>query len=1222
MPFEGLLAHFGVSSYAGVLGALQPALGEAYAGEAADILASGDEAAAALFVDQVVRGQTPTELLDLMRKSGAGAGSAIAGARRFEAAQGAEGVQSGKSFFILRGDRSFVELIIDLQQHFDNKDFEAAVIVMEEAAVVSRGVARLLRAELCSSHEGKRKKSAVLVTQLAQLLLDPSLKKFPTITDHPSLEEALRFQSRVERRDWTIVEMFGRITILTAEEFQNFLLGKMGGIFHPSVRIISAEELQKSPFFHPASSQALPSGERSLRGPAALVPSPLAAVPGFPVAPFPGFEGAMILVGRQIPAKTQNPNIPYALLRSVVYLHLAYGTESHFKEAAALVENISDPYLLARFFDDLRMGVGAEKNGFKNAARFFSDTSAYVGRMFAAISPETVAGIIFILHQHARWHDQKALDQWLLLAFKALHRRDASEEESPSAHLPKLSVILGTLIEWERTREMARRMLEEGLDLLHEASGEISNAMEKLHESHPEFAEPMAFAAGNYQKIYDERRARQELDLPPTPGLRERALAAVGIHTPRARVFSPPPETLAGREIVFGRLRGELMEAVGESGEERGASALAERILFSLPPVDVWRLAKAVGEVKEISPFGLLAAMLLNQPTEVLAAFFSAWGHGLVEDEELNPLGRTLMELWRRGDFGERLVTDLVDRALEDDAAVAVLQKVLSQSGTDGEWMIAQIEIYLELASLLGAKINPYEVFATTRVLRPGDLSGKFRQQAIGRAMKIMNDIDKYGRFNVGTKLEMTDYGSSGEMMGRGAKDVPDPESGQELTADEQTLWRRRLTGLLVQLRADEPAVVNYFAARLESENEAKAKEAFAILDRLGPRAQKILVAHIRRQATLKIPQRLPSAPLAGALKHLDVSTHEMVEVPISLRDLLKRFPFTSRAMQVYILGRLEKLEEADFKNTIQELVEAVGEAALIFIDPEVFSNLCKEVDRMKSGLFHLVEDFLTERRGIFIVRKKMYGAGPVRDIFDLPPEVSSLFVALISSIPELVGNEAAHQKLFDLYHFVKKFEYENNTYPQHIIRALARMEHKAGYAGPWFLANLWNNNKEKRTLFSQDPKNMRFIAHAVRASGEEGINMVAEEVQRRLSQEPSFEELYRNIYHRPPLKYSPPPATMISPIDRIVPANETLKDSVRESSIQQIFHEYLHLLVWMSQLYSDTLSSEQRQIHEEGMKILKWCRLILNRLVSEGLAQRFARPEDLALFREWNWPL
>lgn len=983
-----LLSFLGVPSAMQGVTLFQGTLEGAQAAAASEILTRSDEARAAVLLRQIVEG-LPAERL-LARVSPRSGDSP----RRTLFDSPPSPTEQART--VLRGGLSFAELVMELAAALERKDSEASVILLENAGVVSNEVCRSLRADLIDPETvevSKRdlalsvlKRANVFVTQLAKMLVDPSIHEFPDITHHPSSLDVQMLLRFVEDRRWVATEIFGRITILTVGELKDFLLGKEKRFLHPSIKIFSGVEVKTTP----AASVA--------PAPAATLPQPMLMeiAAEFPTAVIPHMEGALILAP-QLPAKLQDPTIPYKLLRRVVYRALS---EERFEEAARMVENISDEFVLARLFDDLRMKIGDEANHLPHSQLFFANTAIYVGRMLDQMNPETVVSLLLVLNQHVRWHDQKALDQWLLLAFRAIRSR--SEEEGPGSMrpLPRLSVILGTLMEWEETRELARRLLQTGLNRQREAYGEIYDALDALHERSEAFLHPLEIEANGAAEIYDENKAAADLGIAAQSRILKSLAAMMGQRAPIAPHFDPPRRSLASREAVFARLLRKLEAIGGKPGEmPKNLEAISALILFALPPADVWRLMQAATSGKEVGkeagPSQFLAELLIVQPTEVVLAFFAAWGRGLAEDEEVAPLGRALVALWRtQGEVGPRLVTDVVDAALNDDTAVAVLQRALSQHGTDTALIWDQAEIYVGLSERLGEKINSYEIFVTTGVLRPGDLSGQFRKQAIEQSMKVLED--------------------------------------------DQTRWRRTALETLVKLGADEKAVVNYLVSQLEGPHGRLYYDA---LDRMGPRAQDKLVARIRRVAEEPIFKEpaFPDSRVFDTTKRV-------------LADLIQRFPLSSRAMQRYLIERLQK-ESGIYEKEIKKSENIDRIVAGDVATPAIV----KELAELGDEALVLVSAEAIKRIGGW---NKTEQRGSPREALTWEHTIPSFVLPPLVHLAECIGTSKAHQSLVDLYKFAKD---HNGTPTQRriLLRALARLESKPGYDGPLAVVDYLNGDAD-----------------------------------------------------------------------------------------------------------------------------------------------------------------
>lgn len=1082
MPFEALFAHFGVSTYTGLVGTLQPALGEAYAQEASQILTAGDETAAQNFLDRVVA-ETPAE--ELMRKLGGGnlergrsPAAAIAMTRHpllypprsmhaaAHSTAPAEAAASRPAQWFLHNALNFAELTLELKIQHDRKDADAAVTFLEAAGVLSLKVARQLRTERSSEKPKVVNEAGVFVFRVAGIFLDPEVKSFPESLTRPPQEGDVNIRKFVDKKKLVVVDLFGRLTFLTPQEWADLLAGGTKDILHPLIKIARHADL-------PPSDARVAEEYKPIR----LTPPPTAMIVGHP--DYLIYGGALMRLEGEI-FRLEHGGVSYELRRRTIYRLLS---EGRFAEAAQMVDGISDVPTLVKFFEDLVGGEAGEQNGYRNAEQFLHNTAVYAGKMFAELPAAKVAQIILLLYRHSRFQDQEALNQWLLLAFRAIRPKELLEEFSPAllgarARLPHLSTILGTLIEWEKTRFLAEILLKEGLEANHPASNIMYAAVDCLHEYDPSFAQPFDLQTNPDTKIFDKKRWAEKHRV-------VRKGRVIGplvdrIAGPKAEVkrtpFDLPATSLAHRQEIYLRLREGLGKFLEEAeslealvGSNRGlvgggkkTAAISNLVLLSLPPEDVHRLLIEATKGKPFPISELLTHLLIHQPADIVLDYFKAWGADAA-DYEMEPISRAWVAIWNLGVRGEMLMAEVVALTLREDAASAVVQKLMNpfqDASEDVDVMADKIEMYkmlLENPNLREA-LNPYEIFEVTGVLRPGDLSGKFRQQAIGRAMKTLGDLDKFGKVNVPSRavVQASGLGAIDSIAPTTVRNVPAPELAAFLSEDEQHSWRRRLADLLVQLKADEPEVVNYFAAQLESENEAKAKESFAVLNRLGPQAQQKLVAHIRRQATLKVPQRLPGAPLGGALKHLDVPTHKMVEVPISLKDLLQKFPITSSAMQTYIREQIFKADgpyvkafkkdghidriaggEVETPAIIRELA-AMGDAALILLQP--FARGDTEI---------LIEK-----------RVRYHSAAAAISGWEEWQEFHPIFIPLLH-LAELIGTPAAHQILADLYERIKTHKeteirggYFSAEHPipqtplRLIIRALARMEHKAGYTG------------------------------------------------------------------------------------------------------------------------------------------------------------------------------
>lgn len=992
MGIEVLFGSLGVSSYTGALATLQPTLAGEQALEASRILTTGDQTAARSLLDRMVREDSPEQFLRRLR--------GVTGERRtlFDSPAAKE----GEARMVLRGGLSFAELAMELAVSLERKDSEAGVILLENSGVVSRGVCRILRQELSGSEVGGDsaavlKKAHVFVTHLARLLADPNVHEFPDITHHPSPLDVQILLHSVELRGWVATEIFGRITLLNAGEFKTFLLGEVTGIFHPSIKIFSDVKMAPAP-------QSF----------VTMVPVPIAL--GLPVSFVPQIEGALILAP-QLSAKLQDPSIPYKLLRRAVYRALS---AERFEEAARMVENISDEFVLARLFDDLRMKVGDEANHLPHTALFFANTAIYAGKMFDQMNPETVVSLLLVMNRHVRWHDQKALDQWLLLAFRAIRSRSEEEESGSSRRLPRLSVILGTLMEWEETRELAQRWLREGLNPSHEAYGEIYSALEALHERSGAFLHPLAIEADSAGEIYDEAKAAAELDVAARSRIVRGLAEMMGQKAPIAPHFDPPRRSLAGREAVFEKLR-RLLES--PAGARQSSEVLSTLVLFALRPAEVWRLAQTATEGKETGPAQFLAGLLAVQSSEVVLAFFSAWGRGLAEDEDVAPLGSALAALWRsQGDVGPRLVTDVVDAALNDDAAVAILQKALSQHGTDTALIWDQAEIYVGLAERLGEKINSYEIFVTTGVLRPGDLEGRYRGEAIEQALEVLKDLDAFGKMNVPGKEEVWPHREWYEGM----RNVPAPELAPSLSEEDQIRWRHTALETLVKLTADERAVVDYLLSQLDGPHGRLYYDA---LDRMGPRAQAELVARIRKISEEPIFEK-PAFPDSLVFK----------TARRAIADLIQRFPLSSPAMQRYLRMRLAN-EGAAYKKEYDKSGDIESFVTGKTPTPGIIIELAELGDEAVALLRKITQEWPSEPSASNLREVATFlwhGSGPAA-------RVSIAGIHLL----ELIGTPAAHAFLAEI----------SKAHPDTriLLYALARIESEPGYDGPSAVADYLN---------------------------------------------------------------------------------------------------------------------------------------------------------------------
>lgn len=938
----------------------------------------------------------------------------------------------------LKGSLAFENLQRQLKDRVAQLDLDGATKLFFASGIFSMEVSRHLVAELCKP---RHKSVDLFLRRLIRLVTDPEMRSYSELRireDDSHDRTLLKFTKNV---GWRITDLFGRLTILTQQEALASANGDLDEILSPNLQLELREIVATEEGMEENLSSASPFRDTSL------------LAPDF----FPTTEGALMVLRTSV-VRQEMKIASYPLLRRHIFSLMA---GERYQDAAEMLMTLREPEILVKLFEDLRMLEGKRENGFANASAFYHDTASFTGLVLAAMPVRESAHLMRVIVQEGLG------SPWLIRVMGAIRPDQLAGLAQSGDSLPLLSTILGTLIENKATRTRMKSLLAIALDSDAGEQSEpfIYEALDRLHDRYSAFVQPMRMIAENFETLFDEKQAARVSKVEAVGGIWGEAFGRFRRKTPQRPYLELPTLDLATRQEMMANLQEKLKFFFREDWvNDKKWPLLSSRILLTLSPAEVWSLLhfqKSDLSTISMTRPEILAHLLLAQEPDLVAAFFKAWGREFSEREDLGELGRVLTALWKiSGEKGKRLVTAAVQEAMKDSEATEIFQKILREHGSDGELMWAQMEMYLELADgqHLGAEINPYGIFVTTGVLKPVDLEDKFRPKGIAEALKALKDLDTFGKVNVPSKEVVFSTGLSpidAVHPMTNSEMVPAPELALSLSEEEQTLWRQRATDLLVQLKADEPEVVKYFAVRLESKDAVKSKEAFEVLDHLGPRAQKKLDEHVKHAARRREVQKLPY--MGGGVRGLEVPLYETVEVPVSLQALLQKFPLTSRAVQSYIRKRIIEANapyvktfkkdgdmdriaagEVAAPSIIRELVN-LGDEALIFLEP--FAKGDKKI---------FTERIVKDRGGSF-------GESAAEEW----KEINPTFLPLIQ-LAELIGTPAAHQILVDLYEQVKTqeeteirggyFSREHSS-PQTplriILHAMARMEHKPGYTGP-----------------------------------------------------------------------------------------------------------------------------------------------------------------------------
>lgn len=585
------------------------------------------------------------------------------------------------------------------------------------------------------------------LTQLFNILTRNRLSSYSeiAISNHGSEDSILlRY---LDRRAMTLVRFENHLAIVDGEDYTKLALGEKRGIFNPRMRMITVDEN------------------------GAIVPSVQSRCDELPEQQT--IDGSIVRY-RASSASIRAGLLSYTHLRRAIYQQMA---QERFRDAARMLELIPNSDVVVQIFKDLMSGTGIIDSQIANAAAMRDDLCAYVGMLLAEMEPRAAASCIYTLMQDCKRSERNRLEGWILAIFDQIRPQEVMAEPSNQGALPRLSQILGVLIESRESRTNGLRLMARGLTHDNVLYGDhLAQALRHIANRHAEFRDPTeAIEAEDITRLYVERVSLAQS---------VRRLIGSDSNANFPQLGGRLIEVEAAAQELTNRLAVALRGMNGNDIE-----VVASSILFGLPPEQSLRIAANVAlQHDELGQADVIAQLLSTQQPDGIMTYLREIAPfcniGMITD--------TIIALWNRGERGEMLFSETVRRALDDDRATDIFQRALQESGGISSLVPLQLEIYqgLQEEGRLGELINPTDTFLTTGILRPQDLDGRHRSVAIAATLEKLKELDENSASPPGLRLEEFE-----EFMVR----------------------RKQICDLLVRLHADSPEVVKYLVSKLST---------------------------------------------------------------------------------------------------------------------------------------------------------------------------------------------------------------------------------------------------------------------------------------------------------------------------------------------------------------------------------------------------------------------